>query len=117
MGLVAISTDPLGRAAAMRQELRLGYLVLCDTRREAARAWGVLDESRFGGIATPATFVVDSAMQVRFASVESRSRRVAPASLLAWLRHGAADTPGARSHVPQSAADLWRAFRLWLTKK
>lgn len=119
IGLVAISTDSVSRSAAMREKLQLGFPVLSDGERAVARAWGVLDARRFGGIAVPATFLVDGAMQVRFASVDARTQRVSPAALLAWQRgettadRGAA---GTRRRVRQHPGDYWRAWQLWRRK-
>lgn len=114
MGLAAISTDSVGRSAALRAELNLGFPVLSDHEQQVVRGWGIFD-SRFGGIAVPAVFLIDSARQVRFASVDRVAQRVSPAALLGWVR-GETDgreAAGGRSRVREKPGDLWRALRLW----
>ena len=119
IGLVAISTDSVSRSAALREKLQLGFPVLSDVERRVAQAWGILDSRHFGGVAVPATFLVDGAMQVRFASVDARTERVSPAALLAWQRsETTADrsAAGARRRVRMRPGDIWRAWQLWRRK-
>jgi hypothetical protein len=75
------------------------------------RAYGLLNEKEKGGIAYPATFVLDRELAVRFRSLDRTAKRVDLEGLLAFLRAGVASAaPGtpARSGVVPTARDWLR---------
>ena len=78
--MVAISVDPPERSAAMRRDLGLDFPVLSDSPREVISTWGLLNASEKGGIAFPATFLIDCNLTVRFSSAEEGVTRRVPAS-------------------------------------
>jgi len=85
-GLVAISTDDAVRTEPIRQELGLKFPLLCDTRREVIKAYGLLNSGEKGGIAFPASFVIDRERVVRFRALEAVASRVSVEQLLKFVR-------------------------------
>jgi peroxiredoxin len=83
--VVAISVDPPERSAAVRDDLKIEFPVLSDPTRKTIIEWGLLNASEKGGIAIPATFVVDRDLVVRFSSFEDVMRRVAANEMLAFV--------------------------------
>ena len=84
--LLAISVDDAERAEPVRQELGLKFPLLCDTRREVVKAYGLLNSGEKGGIAFPATFVIDRERVVRFRALEEVVSRVNVDQLLDLVR-------------------------------
>ncbi len=80
--LVAISVDDAARAESVRQELGLKFPLLCDTRREVVKAYGLLNSGEKGGIALPASFLIDRERVVRFRALEDVASRVSVDQLL-----------------------------------
>jgi peroxiredoxin len=85
-GLVAISVDDAARAETVRQEFGLKFPLLCDTRREVVKAYGLLNSGEKGGIAFPASFVIDRKRVVRFRALEAVASRVSVEQLLKFVR-------------------------------
>jgi len=85
-GLVAISVDDAARAETVRQEFGLKFPLLCDTRREVVKAYGLLNSGEKGGIAFPASFVIDRERVVRFRALEAVASRVSVEQLLKFVR-------------------------------
>jgi len=75
----------------MARELELPFAVLCDPHREVVEKWGLLNRAEKGGIAFPATFVIDRDRKVRLRSLENVGRRVSAQDVLAYLRAPAGD--------------------------
>jgi len=84
--LVAISVDDAARAEPVRQELGIRFPLLCDTRREVVKAYGLLNTRENGGIAFPASFVIDRERVVRFRALEEVASRVSVDQLLGLVR-------------------------------
>jgi peroxiredoxin len=84
--LVAISVDDAARAEPVRNELGIKFPLLCDTRREVVKAYGLLNTRENGGIAFPASFVVDRDRVVRFRALEDVASRVSVDQLLGLVR-------------------------------
>jgi peroxiredoxin len=84
--LIAISVDDAARAEPVRQELGIEFPLLCDTRREAVSAYGLLNTRENGGIAFPASFVIDRDRVVRFRALEDVASRVSVEQLLELVR-------------------------------
>jgi peroxiredoxin len=80
--LVAISVDDAARSEPVRQELGIKFPLLCDTRREVVKAYGLLNSGEKGGIAFPASFVIDRERVVRFRALEEMASRVSVDQLL-----------------------------------
>ncbi len=95
--VVALSVDDRARSEAMVRELNLPYIVLCDPRREVVTAWGLLNRGEKGGIAYPATFLIDRDRKVRFRSLEDVASRASAADMASYARAIAANllTPAA----------------------
>jgi peroxiredoxin len=101
--VVAISVDPPDRSAGMRKDLSLPFPLLSDSDRATIIEWGVLNAGEKGGIAIPATFLIDRERKVRFASVEDMMLRVEPRAMLDFvlaIPSGAATAPRARGVNP-----------------
>ena len=84
--LVAISVDDAARAEPVRQELGIKFPLLCDTSREVAKEYGLLNSGEKGGIAFPASFVIDRDRVVRFRALEQVASRVTIDQLLELVR-------------------------------
>jgi peroxiredoxin len=84
--VTAISVDPPERSAAMHRDLRLEFPVLSDSNRETIIRWGLLNANEKGGIAFPATFLIDRGLLVRFSMVEDTLRRVPAHAMLAFVK-------------------------------
>ncbi len=84
--LVAISVDDAERGESVRQELGLKFPLLCDTRREVVKAYGLLNRGEKGGIAFPASFVIDRERVIRFRALEEVASRVDVDQLLGLVR-------------------------------
>ena len=84
--LVAISVDDAARAEPVRQELGIKFPLLCDTRREVVKKYGLLNSGEKGGIAFPASFVIDRERVVRFRALEDVASRVSVDQLLELVR-------------------------------
>ncbi len=96
--VVALSVDDRTRSEAMARELELPFAVLCDPRREVVERWGLLNRAEKGGIAFPATFVIDRDRKVRFRSLENVGRRVSARDVLAYLRRLEGDRAAVAPH-------------------
>jgi peroxiredoxin len=84
--LVAISVDDAARTEPVRQELGVKFPLLCDTRREVVKAYGLLNSGEKGGIAFPASFVIDRERVVRFRALEDVASRVSVEQLVDLVR-------------------------------
>ncbi len=109
--VVAISVDPSDRSAALRKDLSIPFALLSDRSRATIIEWGVLNAAEKGGIAIPATFLIDRERKVRMAKVEDMMMRIEPREMLAFVRataSGDATPPRARGVNP--AATFLRAI-------
>jgi len=84
--LVAISVDDAARTEPVRQELGIKFPLLCDTSRDVVKKYGLLNRGEKGGIAFPASFVIDRERVVRFRALEDVVSRVSVEQLLELLR-------------------------------
>ncbi len=69
----------------MRRDLGIEFPVLSDTKREIITGWGLLNAAEKGGIANPATVLIDRELRVRFSSAEGVARRVPAREMLAFI--------------------------------
>ncbi len=84
--LAAVSVDNATRTEPMRSELGIKFPLLCDTRREVVKAYGLLNARENGGIAFPAAFVIDRNRIVRFRALEDVASRVGVDELVSFVR-------------------------------
>ncbi len=103
-GLAAISVDNAERAEPVRAELNIEFPLLCDTRREVVKAYGLLNERENGGIAFPAAFVIDRDRIVRFRALEEVASRVSVDELVSLVR---AVGQGVESSVTPRRRGVW----------
>lgn len=106
--LVALSVDEPGRASQLKKAERLPFVLLCDPGRQVVQQWDLYNEAEKGGIARPATFVLDAARKVRFASEDSVRHRAMPGDVLAALGPGGA---GRKSEIRPGLRAMFRALR------
>ncbi len=90
--VVAISVDPPDTSAALRRDLKIAFPLMSDSSRATITEWGLLNE-REGGIAIPATFLLDRHRVVRFRETEETMRRVPPKEMLGMVRALGAGNP------------------------
>ncbi len=110
--LAAIAVDEPATSEALRQELQLPFLILCDTSKKVISAWGIFRAAK-GGIAQPSVFVVDPDLRVRFHSVDKDAARVPARTVVDFLLAGmqSAPVPARRRIVFPSLIDCFRAAR------
>jgi peroxiredoxin len=87
-GLAALSVDPPERSRALAEQIGLPFPLLCDQAREVVQRFHLLNRREKGGIAYPATFVLDRDGTVRFRSLERTASRVDLDGLFDFLRQG-----------------------------
>ena len=102
--LAAISVDDATRTQPVRAELNIQFPLLCDTRREVVKVYGLLNERENGGIAFPAAFVIDRNRVVRFRALEEVASRVSVDELLSLVR---AVGQGVESSVTPRRRGVW----------
>ena len=108
--VVAASVDPAAKSEAVRRELHLPFLILCDTSRRVVQDWDIYNAREKGGIAKPAVFILDPGRLVRFASVDTVASRVPASEIAALLRRMRKDPPARKFKFPR-LRDLFRAIR------
>jgi peroxiredoxin len=102
--IAAISVDPPATAASMCRDLGIKFPVLSDSSREIITSWGLLNAAEKGGIAVPATFLINHDLKVQFSSADGVARRVGAREMLAFVENtkaaGDAPKPSARGINP-----------------
>lgn len=84
--MVAVSVDTPKQSALLRGELDLPFPLLCDAERRVVQEWDIYNPREKGGIAKPATFVVEPDRRVRYASVDQVAVRAPASEMLLVLR-------------------------------
>jgi peroxiredoxin len=108
--VAALSVDSPARAAALRTQLQLPFVLLCDPERAVVRDWDVYNAREMGGIAIPSVFVIGPDRYIRYRSVDATSKRVSTEGVLALLRgKGDRETIG-RERVRVGLRDFARAI-------
>jgi len=97
--VAALSVDEPERSEAVRQQLQLPFLLLCDTARKVVTEWSLLNPREKGGIAKPAVFVIDRDMRLLLASLDHDVARVPTDTVVSFLLSG---TPSSSSKVRRS---------------
>jgi thioredoxin-dependent peroxiredoxin len=116
--IIAVSVDPPQRSAAMCRDLGIEFTVLSDASRRIISNWGLLNAREKGGIALPATFLIDRDGLVLFSAREDTSQRVAASEMLAFVKRMGAEritsNPRKRSIKPGTMffRAIINAFRL-----
>ena len=110
-GLAAVSVDKPEESHAFKQWLHLPFPLLSDVERKVVSEWGLLNTGEHGGIAYPATWVIDQARTVRCGSLDHKASRVDLGSLLAFLRGEEDATPEPkRSMLLPDLGVPWRSM-------
>lgn len=111
--MAAVAVDQPKSSAAVRDELKLPFPILCDTQRTLVKSWGIYNEKEKGGIAEPSVFVVDRAGVMRLASVDSMASRVPAAAVLEFLQNSMPESKTAptRKSLKLQLGNLARAVR------
>ena len=112
--IAALSVDPPEQSRAMRTELGLPFPLLCDSERRVVQDFGLFNAKEKGGIAFPATFVLDADRRVRFYLREGTRARADPEAVAALVRGG--PEPVARRFLPRPR-DLAGAVRSLLRRR
>lgn len=111
--VVALSVDEPQRTEHLRRTLSLSFPILCDVERQVVRGWDLFNPGEKGGIAVPATFVLDGERRVRLSSVEDVRHRAGADEVLACLR-GQATQAAKRTLRPAMLRALRNMFRYGL---
>ena len=106
----AVSVDPPEKSEAVRRELHLPFIILCDSSRRVVQEWDIYNAREKGGIAKPAVFILDRGRLVRFASVDTVASRVPASEIAAFLRRMREDPPARKFKFPHPG-DFSRAIR------
>ena len=83
--IAAVSVDRPEEAEAVRRRYQLPLPLLCDPEAGFIYRCGRFDPAEKGGIARPATFVLDRELRVRFRALDGVVTRVRAADLRAYL--------------------------------
>ena len=111
--VVALSVDEPDRTEHLRHTMRLPFPILCDVERQVVRDWDLFNSREKGGIAVPATFVLDSQRRVRLSSVDDVRHRSGADEVLACVR-GQATQAAKRTLRPAILPALGNIFRYGL---
>ena len=84
--IVTLSVDEPRRTASLRESEQLPFVMLCDVERRVVREWDLYNAREKGGIAVPATFVLDGERRVLLASVDGVRHRADADEVLAFAR-------------------------------
>ena len=88
----------------MCHDLGIDFPVLSDVSRRLTTSWGLLNTGEKGGIAFPATFLIDRGLLVRFAATERTTQRVPATEMLRFVKtitlEGDGSTPRKRPVHP-----------------
>jgi len=119
--VAALSVDVPERSEALRQRDGIVFPLLSDPDHHVVEAWGLFDPKEKGGIARPATFVIDPDRRIRLRSLDGVASRLHAADLVTYLRAspaGRVTAPPQRRvlipSLPQMARTLLPALRLTL---
>jgi peroxiredoxin len=110
--VAALSVDEPTRSAAVRQQLRLPFPILCDPARKIVTEWGLLNPREKGGIARPSVFVIDRDMRVHFASLDHDATRIPTETVVSFVLSGMPASPlrARRGLVIPRLKDWFRAI-------
>ena len=113
--VAAISAAAPPLLAFFRHERGIGFPLLSDPDQRAIEAWGLLDAANHGGVAHPATFVLDGDLVVRQRALDSLSRRTAADAMQRFVRRGGANKAtllaAAGARLRQLGQSLQHAFK------
>jgi peroxiredoxin len=108
--IIALSVDEPQRTDHLRQTLSLPFPIWCDVQRQVVRDWDLFNPREKGGIAVPATFVLDGERRVHLASIDGVLRRAGAETVLAFVR-GQTTQPSRRTLRPAMLRALRNIFR------
>ena len=109
--LVAASVDGPDKSEALRRQLRLPFVVLCDTRRRVVRDWDIYNPREKGGIAKPSVFIIGPDRRVKYASVDTVATRVPASEIVRLLQSGSEIEPARRKLYIPRFSEWVRAVR------
>jgi peroxiredoxin len=84
--MAALAVDSPGQSDRVRRQYELPFPILCDTKKEVVRAWGLFNAEEKGGIAVPAIVLLGLDRRFRLITIEGVAIRVRAADLLKFLR-------------------------------
>jgi peroxiredoxin Q/BCP len=87
--IAALSADALRESADLARELEIPFPLLCDPEADVIEKWGLLDPADHRRIARPSTWVIGTDMRVKFVSLETKTERTHPRSVIRFLQTGA----------------------------
>jgi peroxiredoxin len=108
--VAALSVDSPARAAALRTQLQLPFLLLCDPARAVVREWDLYNAREMGGIEIPSVFVIGPDRSIQYRSVDATSKRVGTEGILESLRGKSGPQTIGRERVRAGLRDFARAF-------
>ncbi|MBI9075623.1 MAG: redoxin domain-containing protein [Desulfatibacillum sp.] len=107
----AVSVDSPDQSEAMREEMGLKFDILSDQKRSMVRAWDLYNPHEAGGIAKPATVVLDKDGVVRYLAREGMVKHAPISRVVEFLdqcllegEHQAMDQPTTLARVALSTA-------------
>jgi peroxiredoxin len=84
--IAALAVDSPGQSDRVRRQYELPFPILCDTKKEVVRAWGLFNAGEKGGIAVPAVVLVGRDRRFRLITIEGVASRARAGDLLGFLR-------------------------------
>jgi peroxiredoxin len=107
--VAAIAVDEPERSESVRQGLKLPFPILCDTRREVVKSWGVFNAAEKGGIAVPAVFIVEPDRRIVSVSRDEVRERISAATIAEFFCGSALPDAMKRQGVAAKLGDFMRA--------
>lgn len=95
--IAALAVDSPEQSDRVRRQYELPFPILCDTKKEVVRAWGLFNEKEKGGIAVPAVVLIGGDRRIQMAMVEGVATRVRAADLLTSIPAYAAAANAAKA--------------------
>ena len=114
--IVCVASAEPSLLAFFRHERGIPFAIVSDHGKHVTGSWGLLDEHDHGGVAHPATFVLDRNLVVRQRTLDAPARRTSADAILHFVRRGGAaprnfSTVGLGARLHRAFQSLQQAFR------
>lgn len=74
--IYALSVDPPEKSRALKKDMELPFELLCDIDKNVVKQYDLFNPYEHGGIAYPATFIVNPDGKICYRSLDSTAKRV-----------------------------------------
>lgn len=109
--IAAVSAAEPSLLAFFRRERGIGFPLLSDPEGAAIEAWGLLDAADHGGVAHPATFVLDGDLIVRQRALDAPARRTSADAMHRFILRGGANRASALAGLGSKLRNLGQSIQ------